>query len=500
MVTFEHQPGGHNAAAQAAPTRRELAAILRRCGIDWDPRRLDLLWQYHQLLREGNPELNLTRIHNFQSMVLKLYVDSILPGTLITLPSPLLDLGSGAGMPGIPLKIAFPRVHIRLAESRRRRNQFLQEVCRHLALDGIEVIGAGIGPRYEEPVAGVITRAVEPIAATLERIDGCLIEQGLAIFMKGPNCDDEVREARESHQGRFALELDRAYSIPHTEHRRRLLVFRRITRPPAAIRGEAEQRHPVRDLESDQNSLFKELKKLTTGRGVKKAGATLVAGPRPVAELLGDFPDRCRAWISRVADAPPPPSAPARLAWYRLAPALFDQLDQAGTREPLLLVGVPELPVWDPNAPLPPGCTLLVPFQDPENVGTVIRSAAAFQVSQVVLLKEAAHPFHPKAVRASGGAVFRVPLKTGPALAEIPASLPVLALSAEGEALDPEAFPDAFLLLPGLEGPGLPDRWRQRARAIPIAAGVESLNAATSVAIALYAWRSRTPLVQRGGG
>lgn len=495
MSIREREPS----TAAAAPTRRDLAAILKRCGIDWDGRRLDLLWQYHQLLREGNPELNLTRIHNFQSMVLKLYVDSILPGTLITLPSPLMDLGSGAGMPGVPLKIACPWVHIRLAESRRRRNQFLLEVCRQLALDGLEVIGSGIGPHYEEPVSGVITRAVEPIAATLERVGGCLIEQGLAIFMKGPNCDDEVREARDLHQGDYVLELDRAYVIPHTEHQRRLIVFRRLTRPPAAIRGEAERRHPVRDLESDQNSLFKELKKLLTGRGVKKAGATLVAGPRQVAEVLRDFPDLCRAWISRTVDAPPPPSAPARLAWYRLAPALFDQLDQAGTREPLLLVGVPELPVWDPNASLPSGCTLLVPFQDPENVGTVIRSAAAFQVSRVVLLQEAAHPFHPKAVRASGGAVFRVPLTTGPALSDLPEALPVLALSAEGEPLDPADFPDAFLLFPGIEGPGLPAIWRRHARAIPIAAGVESLNAATSVAIALYAWRSRTPLVQRGG-
>jgi 16S rRNA (guanine(527)-N(7))-methyltransferase RsmG len=477
---------------KGAPTLQGLAAILARCGIELDPAQLGRLWQYHQLLRERNPELNLTRIHNFQNMVIKLYVDSILPGTMISLPSPLMDLGSGPGMPGIPLKIAYPHVRIQLAESRQARNRFLREACDLLQMEGLQVIGAGISPKYEGPVAGVITRAVEPIARTLDRITGCLAAHGLAIFMKGPNCDDEVKEALDLHHGRFALDLDRAYRIPSTSHMRRLIAFRRLTQPPASIRSAAEKRHPVRDIESEQNSLFKELRKLLTGRGVKKEGRTLVAGSRQVSELLRDFPRLCAAWISRLADAPPPSSASGSLQWYRLAPALFDQLDQFGTHEPLLLMRVPEIPAWDPDEEMPAGCTLLIPFQNPENVGTVIRSAAAFGVSQVILLKEAAHPFHPKALRASGGAVFRVALKSGPSISDLSESLSIVALSCEGRPLQEDDFHGSFGLLPGIEGPGLTDRWRERAVAIPIAAGVESLNAATAVAIALYAWRAKT--------
>lgn len=487
MTSHQDKP----ATEKGAPSRRGMAVLLTRCGIDFDSQQLNRLWQYHQLLRERNPELNLTRIHNFHNMVMKLYVDSILPGRLLALPSPLMDLGSGPGMPGIPLKIAYPAVAVQLAESRRTRNRFLREACEALGLEGIEVIGSGISPKYERPVAGVITRAVESIAKTLDRIAGCLQQDGLAIFMKGPHCDDEIREARTTHADDYCLELDQAYELPTTCHRRRLVVFRRRSRPAVALRAEAQQRHPVRDIESEQNSLFKGLKKLLSGRGVKKEGKTLVAGSRPIAELLQDFPGQCLAWISRSNGAPPPAAAPARLQWYRLAPDLFSRLDQTGTREPLLLARVPDLPRWDPAEGLPPGCSLLIPFQDPENVGTVIRSAAAFGARQVILLREAAHPFHPKAVRASGGAVFRIALRTGPALADLPRSLPVLALSAEGRPLNRVDFPESFGLLLGLEGPGLPQTWRSRAVAIPIAAGVESLNAAAAAAIALYQWRTQ---------
>ena len=96
----------------------------------------------------------------------------------------------------------------------------------------------------------------------------------------------------------------------------------------------------------------------------------------------------------------------------------------------------------------------MVPFQDPENVGAVVRSAAAFGAAQVILLAESAHPFHPKALRASGGAALAVILREGPSLSEIPDELPILSLSAEGTPLQEAEFPPAFGLLAGMEGPG----------------------------------------------
>jgi len=118
----------------AEPDAAQLSKILRASGISLPPAQTGQLWKYHQLLRQYNEELNLTRIHNFQSMVRKLYIDSIMPGRIIELPSPLIDLGSGAGMPGIPLKIANPKIEIILAESRRTRVQFLETVLGQLGL------------------------------------------------------------------------------------------------------------------------------------------------------------------------------------------------------------------------------------------------------------------------------------------------------------------------------------------------------------------------------
>ena len=125
-------------------------------------------------------------------------------------------------------------------------------------------------------------------------------------------------------------------------------------------------------------------------------------------------------------------------------------------------------------------------------MGAVIRSAAAFGVARVVLLREAAHPFHPKGARAAGPTLFHVPLLHGPSVEELQSrDHPLIALATEGPEIGSEPFPATFGLLIGREGPGLPDHLRAGLRRrIPIAPDVESLNAATATAIALYAWRA----------
>ncbi len=480
-----------NRAGRDAPGPKDMAGLLKNCGIDLSRRQVDQLWTYHQLLREYNEELNLTRIHNFANMVLKLYVDSILPGAMIDLPSPLLDLGTGPGMPGIPLKIAYPHVEMLLAEGRGKRVDFLRIAVERLGLDGVGVIDRAITPSFEQPVAGVITRAVETIAQTLDHIRGCLASGGPAIFMKGPNCDEEVRAAaagESKYRESYRLVRDESYRIPNTSHERRLVVFQRLDRPVWAVKADIMKRHVTRTIESDQNDLFKDLKKLLTARGVRKLGKTLIFGQRQASEILRDFPEKCRAWVGRGDESPPPEDAPEHLAWYRLAPPLFEQIDVFGTHSPFLLADLPDIEAWEPSSGLPEGCALLIPFQDPENVGAVVRSAAAFGVKRIILLAESAHPFHPKALRASGANAFRVEFLQGPALASLPENLPLLPLSAEGADLARADFPESFGFLPGMEGPGLPEAWRKRAVSIPIAPGVESLNAATAAAIAMYVW------------
>ncbi len=240
-----------------------------------------------------------------------------------------------------------------------------------------------------------------------------------------------------------------------------------------------------RRIDSPHNALFKSLRKLVSGRGVKRAESLLVSGPKVVRDLLGSRPELCEAWISAPGQ-PEPPEGPA--VWYQLAPALFNVLDVFGTHAPLLLVHAPAVEPWRVEDGIGDGCTLFVPFQDPENVGAVIRTAVAFGVMEVIVLKEGGYPFHPRAVRASGGAVFQAMLRSGPPLADLPAELPLVPLSAEGSDVSTFVFPGRFGLVPGIEGPGLPAAMRRQAISIPISSQVESLNAATATAIALYVW------------
>lgn len=285
---------------------------------------------------------------------------------------------------------------------------------------------------------------------------------------------------------------DSAYRIGQTQHHRRLVVYKRVDRPPRAVAETAARRHRTQIITSGSNARFKALKKLLAGRGIKKMGQGLMAGTRPVAEMLRRLPQRCLIWISNRDRHPPPPEAPEQMAWLQLDSALFEQLDIFGTHSPLLVVQVPSMEAWRPGDGLPNGCSVLVPFQDPENIGAVVRSAAAFGVDQVILLAESAHPYHPKALRTSGGMVPLVRFFHGPSLNTLPADLPILALSADGRALDSIQFAETFGLLAGMEGQGLPLQWRPNAIRIPIDPEVESLNAAVSVSIALYEWQRRT--------
>jgi tRNA G18 (ribose-2'-O)-methylase SpoU len=243
------------------------------------------------------------------------------------------------------------------------------------------------------------------------------------------------------------------------------------------------------DIQSPNSRTFKRMMALTKARGIKKHSLALVSGPRQTHEVAKDFPDRCEALlfseehgVSSIEPFDPIPG-------YRLARGLFHQLDVFETGQPLLMVRFrpfPRIGEWLPAT----GCTLCIPFQDPVNVGSAIRAAAAFGVSRVVVLKEAAHPFHPRAIRAGGGNVFRVPIVEGPGIDKLDVpGVPIITLSPEGRDAWGYRFPPHFCLVPGLEGPGVPQGLKgAEALAIPMTNGVESLNAAMATGIVLYLW------------
>ncbi len=466
----------------------DMAEIFRACGLYFSDKILKKFWDYHNFLLARNDELDLTRIRAIPNMVLKHYVDSALVPGLMDLPAPLLDIGTGAGFPGIPIKIIRPDLKVILAESRGKRLEFLEEACQRLELENVEIYPHKVTPRYEGLVRGIITRDLEPVSRTLERAEGFLPQGGLTLCMKGPSAGDELEEALSIHGRDFRLKKELVYSLGETSHRRCLLVFERITSAPPKTKTKVWG-GKIEEIASAANPKFKAWRKLATPQGVKKQKLAFVSGLRFIKEVLGDFPDSCAGLVGRSLDDPFL-DTPGNLPRYRLRPELFRELDLFGTGPPLLLVHVPKMALWE-DRDWPKGCTLFVPFQDPANVGGIIRTAAAFGVTRIVMLKEAAHPFHPRSLRAAGPAIFRTPLLEGPSISGLEAEkAPLITLRVGGTDLPAFMFPDTFGLAPGVEGPGLPDSLCSRtAISVPMAPGVESLNAAVAAGIALYEWR-----------
>ncbi|MCC6222150.1 MAG: RNA methyltransferase [Thermoleophilia bacterium] len=188
-------------------------------------------------------------------------------------------------------------------------------------------------------------------------------------------------------------------------------------------------------------------------------------------------------------------------------PALLDRLPSAEEVEPKLLAAISglahpprviavfrtaDLPRLDPGA-APPAGLALWHVGDPGNVGTLLRSAGALGPASVCLSAGCADPVSPKALRASAGAVFRVPLGSfdkapRPWLALVPSG---------GEPLETVELPDRVTLVLGAERAGLPADVVARCDAvatIPEAPGAASINVGVAGSIALYEWRRR-----RGG-
>lgn len=221
-----------------------LADVFRNHDIDFvSHAQREQLARYYRLLMAEQELNNFTRLLKLRDIAIKHYIDSIILTRLTKLTFPLMDLGTGPGLPGIPLKIMYPDKKILLAEGVQKRVVFLKKAREEMGLKELDIIGRNINQYFVYPVNGVITRAVEDMSNTLGNVLSCLQEGGRVYFMKGPGVDPEIEPAVKKWSEYYRLADDIAYDLPKTTHHRRLVIFEKIKNAP--LPNEEEQDFPL---------------------------------------------------------------------------------------------------------------------------------------------------------------------------------------------------------------------------------------------------------------
>lgn len=190
------------------------------------------LAHFYEILMRNQEHRNFTRLLKLRDIAIKHFIDCLILTDLVELKFPLIDVGTGPGFPGIPLKIRFPNEKILLAEGVQKRVEFLKQVREELNLKNLDIIGRNINEHFVYPVNGVITRAVEDISNTLRNTMSCVQEGGEIYFMKGPGVDPEIEAAEKNFSEYYKLIHNISYDLPKTENHRRLVVFKKIKNAP----------------------------------------------------------------------------------------------------------------------------------------------------------------------------------------------------------------------------------------------------------------------------
>lgn len=194
-------------------------------GVALDARQHELLMGYLALLIKWNKAYNLTAVRNPDEMVSRHLLDSLSVVPFVAeRGNDWLDVGSGGGMPGVPLAILFPERRFTLLDSNGKKTRFLTQVKLELGLDNLGVVNARVEAfRPEQPFAGIVSRAFSALEdfANWTRHLGDRDTHWLA--MKGLRPDDELARMPED----FKVEAEHTLAVPGCQGQRHLLILRR---------------------------------------------------------------------------------------------------------------------------------------------------------------------------------------------------------------------------------------------------------------------------------
>lgn len=181
-----------------------IAARLTECGIPFDDSLPDKLLRYHALLMDWNTRMDLTAVTDEGEMLDRHYVDSLMPlqyPELIPVSGTLIDVGTGAGFPGLPLALARPELQVTLMDAQRKRLLFLQAVVDALALQNVTLVhrraeDGAHGMLLRERFDVAVARAVAPLSVLAEYLLPYVRLGGHALCWKGPAITEELPQGR----------------------------------------------------------------------------------------------------------------------------------------------------------------------------------------------------------------------------------------------------------------------------------------------------------------
>lgn len=178
---------------------------LEQLGITLSEMQMNQFLQYYEMLVEKNKVMNLTAITEFDEVIEKHFLDSLQIAKYLKFNknTKLIDIGTGAGFPGIPLKITFPELETVLLDSLNKRILFLQEVVEELKLEKIELLHGraedyGKNPEYREKFDYCVSRAVANLSSLSEYCLPFVKTGGDFIPYKSGNIEDELEQARKA--------------------------------------------------------------------------------------------------------------------------------------------------------------------------------------------------------------------------------------------------------------------------------------------------------------
>jgi len=183
---------------------------------------------YFQELLSWNEKVNLTRITKKKEVFLHHFIDSLMPERFIPPYSNVIDIGSGGGFPGIPLKIIRPDIIVRLVDSSIKKTFFQRHIIRTLELKGIAAVNRRVEDftSSKKRCAVCIGRAFAPLPKFLCSSLNLMEPGGTIIAMKGPDFAHELKKTQKQlFQWGISVKHIEKFVIPYTKKKRAIIVF-----------------------------------------------------------------------------------------------------------------------------------------------------------------------------------------------------------------------------------------------------------------------------------